>query len=356
MTLASTTTKKDPPYAGDGTTVAFAVPFKFLANSHVKAIHVDGTGVETTWVEGTDYTLSGAGVDAGGTLTATTAPVTGATLHIRRDAPDTQGTDLPAGGAFPADTVEDALDLLTMLVQQQAEEIARAMLVAETETPPALTLPSIAGRASKFLAFDALGGPIASAGPTGSSTIPVSSFIETLLDDADAATARTTLGAGDTFGPASATDNALARFDGTGGKTIQNSAWTLDDSDALLAADKVLQRPELKDYAETKTAISSSGGILTIDLENGNVFSLTTTEAITTVNLNNPPASGKGGSFTLILTQDATGRAITWPAAVKWPGGTAPTINTASKVYVLTFLTVDGGTAWYGFMSGSEMA
>ena len=32
------------------------------------------------------------------------------------------------------------------------------------------------------------------------------------------------------LGPASATDNALARFDGTGGKTVQNSGITVDDS------------------------------------------------------------------------------------------------------------------------------
>lgn len=37
-------------------------------------------------------------------------------------------------------------------------------------------------------------------------------------------------GAGDVVGPASATDNALARFDGTTGKLIQNSAVTIDDS------------------------------------------------------------------------------------------------------------------------------
>jgi hypothetical protein len=37
-------------------------------------------------------------------------------------------------------------------------------------------------------------------------------------------------GAGDVVGPASATDNALTRFDGTTGKLIQNSAATLDDN------------------------------------------------------------------------------------------------------------------------------
>lgn len=34
---------------------------------------------------------------------------------------------------------------------------------------------------------------------------------------------------GDVAGPASSTDNAVARFDGTGGKTLQNSSVTIDD-------------------------------------------------------------------------------------------------------------------------------
>lgn len=44
---------------------------------------------------------------------------------------------------------------------------------------------------------------------------------------------QTGAGSGDVIGPASATDNALVRFDGTTGKLIQNSAATLDDTGVL---------------------------------------------------------------------------------------------------------------------------
>jgi hypothetical protein len=40
-------------------------------------------------------------------------------------------------------------------------------------------------------------------------------------------------GMGDVTGPASSTDNAIARYDGTGGKTLQNSGATIDDSNNL---------------------------------------------------------------------------------------------------------------------------
>lgn len=42
-------------------------------------------------------------------------------------------------------------------------------------------------------------------------------------------------GSGDVSGPASSTDNAVARFDGTGGKTLQNSGVTIDDNDIVTA-------------------------------------------------------------------------------------------------------------------------
>jgi hypothetical protein len=43
----------------------------------------------------------------------------------------------------------------------------------------------------------------------------------------------TTAGSGDVVGPGSATDNAIARFNGTGGKTIQNSSVIIDDSNNI---------------------------------------------------------------------------------------------------------------------------
>jgi hypothetical protein len=64
------------------------------------------------------------------------------------------------------------------------------------------------------------------------------------------------------------------------------------------------------------------------------------------------PAAAAGGQFTLILAQDATGsRVPTWPATVRWAGGTAPTLTTAaSRTDVLTFLS--DGTYWLGFVGG----
>ena len=66
------------------------------------------------------------------------------------------------------------------------------------------------------------------------------------------------------------------------------------------------------------------------------------------------PTATAGKSFTLLLKQDGTGsRTVTWPAAVKWPGGTAPTItSTASKTDKYIF-TADG-TYWVGSTAGQN--
>ena len=117
--------------------------------------------------------------------------------------------------------------------------------------------------------------------------------------------------------------------------------------------DKTLQKPVLKDYGETLT---TGTGTTTLNLELGNVFEITM-DGNLSFTFSNPPASGTAGSFTLVLKQDGTGsRTATWPAAVDWAGGTAPTLTTtASAVDVLAFITTDGGTRWYGFTGGLDM-
>ncbi|NDB70446.1 MAG: hypothetical protein EB015_21050, partial [Methylocystaceae bacterium] len=70
MTVSSTTSRAD--YTGNGSTTAFTVPFYFLDNTHVTVYStVISTGVTTTLTLGTDYTLTGAGVSTGGTVTTT---------------------------------------------------------------------------------------------------------------------------------------------------------------------------------------------------------------------------------------------------------------------------------------------
>ena len=123
--------------------------------------------------------------------------------------------------------------------------------------------------------------------------------------------------------------------------------------------DATVSKAMMKDYSETTNAIGATSASQTINLEDGNVVTATLSVATTTFTFSNPIASDDCTSFTLILTQDGTGsRAVTWPASVDWAGGTAPTLTTTATtgVDILTFLTVNAGTTWYGFVAGQAMA
>lgn len=159
MTVSSQTSRVD--YAGDGVTTIFPVPFYFLEDSHLKVIlSDDSTGAETVLVLNTGYTVTGAGVLAGGSITATTEPSVGFTLTILRSVPVTQETDYVPNDPFPAESHERALDKLTMIAQQTTTDISGAIRVAESDPEPS-RLPPAASRALRLMGFDASGNPVA---------------------------------------------------------------------------------------------------------------------------------------------------------------------------------------------------
>lgn len=164
MTVASATNRVS--YSGNGSSTVFAVPFYFLADSHLLVVLKSAAGVDTTQVLGTNYSVSGAGVESGGTVTMNVAPATGTTLTISRNVPITQETDLQPNDRLPAESLEDALDKLTMIDQQINENAIRAIKVPVSDsTTLSTTLQTAAIRANKYLAFNNLGEPFATAVP-----------------------------------------------------------------------------------------------------------------------------------------------------------------------------------------------
>jgi len=95
-----------------------------------------------------------------------------------------------------------------------------------------------------------------------------------------------------------------------------------------------------------------AGGTDDIDLTLGHVITAKVSTGTETFTFSNPSAT-LATSFTLFLINGGS-QTVNWPASVDWESGVAPPL-TASGMDVLTFVTVDGGTVWYGFTAGLDM-
>jgi hypothetical protein len=95
-----------------------------------------------------------------------------------------------------------------------------------------------------------------------------------------------------------------------------------------------------------------TGGSVTLDLSTGNNFRRQF-NGNASVAFSNAPGSNAFG-FTLV-TVNAGAHTITWPVNVDWAGGSTPTL-TSVGTDILVFYTYDGGTTYYGFVSGKNFS
>jgi hypothetical protein len=135
------------------------------------------------------------------------------------------------------------------------------------------------------------------------------------------------------------------------GTIAQFNTALSDGSFATLAGTETLTNKSLTSPALTGAPFvdgSYRGNIvavsaLDIDCAAGNYFTKTI-NANSTFTFSNVPASRSYG-FTLELT--VTSGTVTWPAAVRFPGGNLPVLSTG-KTHLVMFVTDDGGTRWRG--------
>lgn len=107
---------------------------------------------------------------------------------------------------------------------------------------------------------------------------------------------------------------------------------------------------------DTVYAADTASTAFTVDMDNGWTQNITLKHNVTFTFSLTVPGSASGRLLTLILTQDTTGgRTVTWPSSVKWPQDSAPTLDTTlSTVSILQFITLNGGTRWYGSFIGTR--
>ena len=124
--------------------------------------------------------------------------------------------------------------------------------------------------------------------------------------------------------------------------------------DSVTLKDGAVVGAALTDYVETDVALTSSSGVIAVDLANGNTGSITVSENITDIDFTNVPTNGTS-SFTMKVTQDGTGsrtmaiNAITVNGGSNvtglTPGAAGLTLSTgANDVDLVSFLFFDAGT------------
>lgn len=178
---------------GNGATAVYSFTFPVKATSELLVFTEDASGHDDELALGVDYTAT-LNTSGTGSITLTAGVLAdGRKISIQRGIPYTQTYNPAAAGAYNAASLGVALDRLAHEVIRLKGDVARAIKVpyldpgGDSVTKLAETA---AERANQALVFDTDGN--ATVGTT--STATVSAFGQTLIDDASASAARTTLG------------------------------------------------------------------------------------------------------------------------------------------------------------------
>lgn len=141
-------------FAAGAAQTLFTVPFEFFEDIDL-VVDVDNV-VQTL---NTDYTVTGAGLTGGGSITFTPAPAAAAVVTIFRDLGFDRSTAYQNNGALPAQVLERDFDKTVAMLQQNERDLARTLRLTQNDLGVSddLVLPTKAGRLDQLLAFDSQG-------------------------------------------------------------------------------------------------------------------------------------------------------------------------------------------------------
>lgn len=286
-------------YLCDGVIVDFAIPFTYVNDDEV-GVYLRNESVdpptETLLANPAEYTID----DDQTTVTTGTAYSSDYRIFLRRNTPLTQENDFQDNDGAPSETHELGLDKLTRIVQEIDETLNRSILIPITTDLSGLEYPvpeaysilrwnstedeleNLSITATAPVVFTELTGVISMAAATASNSgyLTAADWVtfNSKMTAGSPAVSATELGYLDgatsniqdqidaivsgsgiaTIG--TSTDNALARWDGVGGTAIQNSGWTLDNSDVMTGVELILSglTADTVPYANSSKQLTSS--------------------------------------------------------------------------------------------------
>lgn len=165
--MTVSTTASSQTFAGNGIATSFPCDFMIVLQTDITVTFVNpSTGVQTSAVLNTDYTVTGAGNATGFTITTTIPVPTGTNLLVQRTLPYNQPVDFTNQGAFFPTMHQNMADRLEMQIQQIATQNGLNMSMPAGLVPaPSTALPiPLAG---SLLGWNASGNALVNVGTSG---------------------------------------------------------------------------------------------------------------------------------------------------------------------------------------------
>ena len=345
-------------YTGDGAVTAFTYPFPIFTNADIE-VYEDATLKTIT----TDYTVTGAGVSTGGTVTFVTAPASGVVVTLLRNLTIERTTDFQESGEFRSQVINDELDKQVAMSQQVNDRVDRSLRLASTDPDATLTLPLKATRLRKFLGFDSNGDVAAK---------DLASIGAIVLSDttAQSPTATGTSGISDQISrsdhahPEQTTASASTTVSGTVELATQTETdagtdaaraitpSTLSNYSGLAAAKNLLinASAQINQRGYISTTATTAANEYTLDrwrvVASGENLTFTTTENIATLTA---PTNG--------LEQVIDGDDIqSGTYAISWTGTATCTVDAVAKTNGQTFTLTGGTNASIVFKGGTVIS
>lgn len=338
---------------GGGTTGPFPFTYPIFATTDVLVVE-NVSGIQNTLTINSDYTVAmnaDQTNNPGGTVTLTVAIFTGSGVTLGSQVPQTQATVLTNLGGFLPTVLNNALDKVTILIQQLALTVGSALSFPISDgNAVSGTLPTAALRANQFLAFNSSGNPIASPGP---STTPISTAMVPVVQAASLASALSTLGgvaitayntaiallaplASPSFtGPVTVSALTASQLIATNGSKVLTSVTALPTGTTAAtqtAADNSIKVATTAYADRAATAVSTAASMVRLNTANGFGSTNTAIRRFTNVVTNNGPDITYADSATL---------------------GASFTVNTAGA-YAISYNDQFSAIQWFGISLNSN--
>ena len=355
-------------YVASAAQTTFDYPFPIFEDADL-VVDIDGTTKTLT----SDYSVTGAGADTGGTIVLVVATVGGEIVTIYRQTAITRTTDFQQNGPLSSKSFNDQLDKLTVIAQELDAAIQRCLRIPTTaEVDDADIELLVANWANNYLTFDVNGKPTPAA--LSSSTM-TQATIGNLLYPRTAAEQSAGVTPTNYFYPPGDVRRYGAVGDGSTDDTtaFQNITAVINAAgtgDVILEHNKnykvwVGASPQLMYFSNcTGVNVIGNGATLTSGRTNGpQVFAIQfsgcarcTVENLTVVGSNTTLASSTGES--LINCKSATTdihvkncKALNCRAGISCGNGDDPGSSRTSRISVLNFYC---NSTYYGINCAND--